>query len=54
MADEIVPAPHLPQTCLPEWGVADMPEAPDNKLLDESGFGRTKAARIGVAAKASA
>jgi predicted molibdopterin-dependent oxidoreductase YjgC len=34
--------------------IADMPEAPDNKLLDESGFGRAKAAKVGVAAQASA
>ena len=34
--------------------LADMPEAPDNKLLDESGFGRAQAAKIGVAAQASA
>jgi anaerobic selenocysteine-containing dehydrogenase len=34
--------------------LADMPDAPDNKLLDESGFGRAKAAKVGVAAQASA
>jgi hypothetical protein len=28
MADEIAPMAELPQTCLPAWGVADMPEAP--------------------------
>jgi NADH-quinone oxidoreductase subunit G len=34
--------------------LADMPEAPDNKLLDESGFGRATAAIAAVKAQASA
>ena len=34
--------------------LADMPEAPDNKLLDESGFGRATAIRADVTAQASA
>ncbi|HKW44733.1 MAG TPA: NADH-quinone oxidoreductase subunit NuoG [Candidatus Eremiobacteraceae bacterium] len=34
--------------------LADMPEAPENKLLDESGFGRATAVRAAVKAEASA
>jgi hypothetical protein len=33
--------------------LADMPEAPENRLLDESGFGRATAVRAGVKAQAA-